>query len=93
MISSGSVLLALLVGKDTAKFFCSDEKIRRNDVFEAVKTCLLNSGENGLNTRQIADQCDISICSARYFLLKLKAGNAVTCDKNEKCHKWYLAKQ
>ncbi|NIF33008.1 hypothetical protein F3J29_12795 [Enterobacter sp. Cy-643] len=72
------------------KNYVSDCSIRNQHAFNAVADCLLDSGGRVLNTKEIADKCNLSIYTARHYLMKLEKNNVVDCKKNEKCHEWCL---
>ncbi|KFB98730.1 hypothetical protein GTGU_04401 [Trabulsiella guamensis ATCC 49490] len=55
---------------------------------------LLNKhSTEGLSTRELADQCGISIYKVRHLLLPLEKYGQVIRDKMQKHHQWFLSKE
>lgn len=49
---------------------------------------LLKAGPDGMTTRQLADLCDISIYTARHWLLKLEEQDYIKKENDIKGYKW-----
>ncbi|WP_058910640.1 FaeA/PapI family transcriptional regulator [Entomohabitans teleogrylli] len=57
---------------------------------EFILNLLVEHGSEGLSTRELADQCGMSIYKVRHLLLPLEKYGQVIRNKMQKHHKWYL---
>lgn len=64
-----------------------------NGIVERIIQCLTDLSDYGATTRNVSDYCDISVYSARHWLLKMEEHNMVRSFKyGEKVSKWFLEK-
>lgn len=62
-----------------------------NDIVDLIIQCLTDLSDDGATTRNVSDYCDISVYSARHWLMKMEEKHMVRSFKHsEKVSKWYL---
>ena len=62
---------------------------RVNEKLALVLSVISNSNQKGLNTREIADKCDMTVYSARNWLLKLEQKGIIQRKGGAKNIIWY----
>jgi FaeA-like protein. len=60
-------------------------KDKMKEVFMAV----CNAGEEGITTRKVADVCDMSVYSARNWLMKLEQNEAISKKTKTRNCTWH----
>jgi response regulator of citrate/malate metabolism len=64
-----------------------------NDNVELIIQCLKDLSDEGATTREVSDYCDISVYSARHWLMKMEEQEIVHSVKNGgRVNKWYITK-
>ena len=67
-------------------------KILDKDIVIKIMLVVISNRTKGVTTRDVSDYCDISIYSARNWLLKLSELGQVYSEKeSERQYKWYPA--
>lgn len=79
------------IAKMTLDKVYSEQKLKEKmkDKLIDVLRYVLESGEAGLTTRSIADRCDMSIYSARNWLMKLEESQVICRIEQSKKTLWY----
>ncbi|MDZ7320046.1 FaeA/PapI family transcriptional regulator [Kosakonia sacchari] len=57
---------------DAIKHSCSDIPLKINQKMIDVFLTIIRSGNDGLTTRMVADNCDMSVYAARNWLIRLE---------------------
>lgn len=55
----------------------------------SVLQVVLEAGESGLTTRDIANKCDLSVYSARNWLIKLETDNVISRIEKVRSTSWH----
>lgn len=87
---AGTALRSILFNSKNDLFDDDAKSIRKHETFKAVAMCLIDYGSKGVSTKEVALICNISIYSARYYLLKLQDMNFANSDSLGKSHTWFL---
>lgn len=88
---SSTALRSVFLNNRNELFDNDTKSIRKHEIFKAVATCLIDSGCKGISAKEIALRCDISIYTARYYLLKLQDLDVARSETLNKSHQWYLS--
>lgn len=66
-------------------------RVNNNDIINMIHDCLIQFCDDGATTREVSEYCDISVYSARHWLMKLQEAEIVSATKSGgRINKWFL---